>query len=77
MILCKVTGFVTLPTRLPVLGDAGFVLVTQEGGGTFVAADTLGVSVGNHVLVCQGENAQTLLGGRCPIDAAVICVVLQ
>lgn len=77
MILCKVTGIVTAPTRLTCLGDMAFVLVQKEQGGTLVAADTLGAKVGNHVMICQGEAAQALAGGKCPIDAAVAGIVLQ
>lgn len=77
MILCKVTGIVTAPTRLSALEDAAFVLVQLENGSSLVAADTLGASIGNHVMICQGETAQALLGKKCPVDAAVTGIVLR
>lgn len=77
MILCKVTGIVTASTLLPALNGIAFVLVQKEEGGTLVAADTLGARVGNHVVICQGETAQALVGGKCPVDAAVTGIVLQ
>lgn len=77
MILCKVIGKVTAPERLSALGDTAFVLVQKDDGSTLVAADLLGAAVGSHVMICQGQGAQTLLGCSCPIDAAVTGIVLR
>ncbi|MCD8051159.1 MAG: ethanolamine utilization protein EutN [Clostridiales bacterium] len=77
MMICKVTGVVTAPTHVSALDGAALVLAKVPGGGTLVAVDPLGAAVGSHVLVCQGEAAQAVLGGRCPVDAAVTGIVLE
>lgn len=40
---------------------------------SFVAVDLIGVSVGNRVLVCTDEAAQTVCRG--PVDAVVVALV--
>lgn len=77
MILCKVSGAVTASSIESGLEHLGFALLSREDGSTFVAADRLGVTPGSHVLVCEGEAAQAVLGGKTPIDAVVIGEVLQ
>lgn len=77
MILCKVCGQMTASVLEPGLEGLGLALLEREGGSRFVAVDRLHAQTGSQVLVCEGETAQTVLGARGPVDAAVVGIILQ
>lgn len=75
MILCKVCGQVTASALEPGLEGFGFALLEREGGCRFVAADRFHAEPGSQVLVCEGASAQTVLGAKGPVDAAVVGII--
>lgn len=88
MFIGKVTGHVVSSQQEPTMAGAKLVVIEAHSGagpgqfelvptGRFVAAaDSLGVSVGDLVLVTQGSSARlTNLTRSMPVDAVVIGIV--
>ena len=74
MILCQVTGPLSVERALPELRGAAFVSLQDLKGNTLAAADPLGVRTGDQVLVAE-SGAGALLGTNHPADALVLCVL--
>ena len=73
MLICEVIGHVWATKKQE--GMEGFkLMVVREvetnthRGDTFVAADTVGAGVGEHVLVVDGSTARRALGGDDALD---------
>ncbi len=75
MILCKVCSRLEPGAMIPEIKDVGFAVLKADDEIRFVAADRLNAPPESHVLVCRGEAAQSALGVKAPIDAAVIAII--
>lgn len=82
MVLGKVIGTVVASRKEPTLGGLSLLLVAPcevDGavtGKPVVAADAVGVGVGEVVLYCAGSSArQTEVTTNRPVDATIMAVV--
>ena len=83
MIVSKVIGKIWTAHSMATLKGHRFIVVKpvdisskeETTGNCFVAVDTLGVGMGDIVLVTQGSVASRSVGENVPIDAAVIGLV--
>ncbi len=81
MLICEVIGHVWATKKQE--GMEGFkLMVVREvetnthRGDTFVAADTVGAGVGEHVLVVDGSTARRALGGDdFVVDCAIVGII--
>lgn len=81
MLICEVIGHVWATKKQE--GMEGFKLMVvreivpaKHHGDTFVAADTVGAGVGEHVLVVDGSTARRALGGDdLVVDCAIVGII--
>lgn len=81
MYICKVQG--KCVSTMKNVNLTGFSLLTMQRinksgsptGEIMVAADTIGCSVGEVVIVTRGYSASQMLGDNCPCDMAVVGIV--
>lgn len=78
MIICKVVGHVWATKKEEHLNGQKLMVVreTENGGGTYVAADLVGAGIGELVLVISGSTARMALGGNnTPSDMAIVGII--
>lgn len=75
MILCQVCSRLEPSKVAEGLEKAGFVVLKADDETRFVAVDRLGAKPESHVLVCRGQAAHAVMGGKAPVDAATVAIV--
>ena len=79
MIICKVVGHVWATKKEPNLEGLKLMVVKEENtrqNKTYVAADVVGVGIGEQVLVVSGSTARRAFGrDDVPMDMAIVGII--
>jgi len=76
MLLARVLGSVVADQHHPGYDGQPLLMVRSEAGEDVLAVDTIGVGVGEQVLVLrEGSGVRQILGGEPPIRSVIVGVV--